>query len=109
MRHCSWYGISSGSSSFAILTHIQAKLRKRDESDPDMTLDSRQLPSFGAYWEHWNFQGASFYHRANIDGKGYYIGNDVSVACKQVAFYSALIMVCYSVERPHLQHSQLRL
>lgn len=53
-----------------------AKLRKRDESDPDMTLDSRQLPSFGAYWEHWNFQGASFYHRANIDGKGYYIGND---------------------------------
>ncbi|KEZ42036.1 hypothetical protein SAPIO_CDS6443 [Scedosporium apiospermum] len=54
---------------------LAAKL-KRSEPAEAAGLESRQIPAFGAYWADWDFQGASYYHRANIDGKGYYIGND---------------------------------
>jgi hypothetical protein len=43
-------------------------------------LVDRDIPSFGAYFADWDFQGASFYHRANIDGRGYYIGDDVGLS-----------------------------
>jgi len=57
---------------------VQAAKLKRSEPAEAAGLESRQIPAFGAYWADWDFQGASYYHRANIDGKGYYIGNDVS-------------------------------
>ncbi|KEZ43560.1 hypothetical protein SAPIO_CDS4480 [Scedosporium apiospermum] len=53
-----------------------SELFKRDGPAEPASLESRQVPAFGAYFENWAFQGAGFYHRANIDNKGYYIGDE---------------------------------
>lgn len=59
-----------------LIVQIQTKVNLRSRAAAG-ELDERQIPSFGRYCVDWDYQGNCYYHRANIDGKGYYIGDDV--------------------------------
>ncbi|KAH6671195.1 hypothetical protein B0J14DRAFT_89917 [Halenospora varia] len=59
---------------------LHTKQGKRSErSEPLMIVESRQ-DAFGSLWENWDFTGASWYIRPQIDGRSHYITDAVS-AC----------------------------
>ncbi|KAH8657410.1 hypothetical protein BGZ60DRAFT_531578 [Tricladium varicosporioides] len=52
---------------------LHTKQGKRSErSEPLMMVESRQ-DAFGSLWENWDFTGASWYIRPQIDGRSHYI------------------------------------